>query len=586
MSAIDSATRTAPVATDSQSAAFAALDNAIRVLGQHKDEWAALPLGRKSALLLQARANLGAEAEAWVGAAVRGKQLDERSPWVGEEWITGPWALASGINGYIDTLRALAAGHPPALPAVTTRANGQVIVKVFPWNWSSWLLFNGITSEVWMQPGVTRANLAEHVAPFYRQPARDGKVALVLGAGNINSIAPLDVLYKLYVEGQVVLLKLNPVNDYLAPVLARIFAPFVAAGFLHIASGGAALGAYLARHAGIDEIHVTGSARTHDAIVYGAGPEAAARKARDERVTSKRVTSELGGAGPTIVVPGPWTGADIQFQAEHIVTMKLHNAGSNCVASQVLVIPREWDRAADLLAAVRRLLRDLPPRIAYYPGAVDRVRQVLAMYPQAEVFGDGASPRVLIAGLDPDNVDEYCFREELFGPILAQTSLPGASPAAYLANAVRFANERLYGSLGATLLVHPGTIKALGAAMDGALAALRYGSIGLNVWNAAAFLLTESAWGAYPGEEHRDVQSGMGVAHNTFMLSNTEKTVVRGSFYTFPRGLLHGDFSLLPHPPWFVTNRMAPVTARRITSFAVDPGWRHLPGILSAALRG
>ena len=54
------------------------------------------------------------------------------------------------------------------------------------------------------------------------------------------------------------------------------------------------------------------------------------------------MTSELGGVGPTIVVPGPWTDADIEFQAEHILTMKLHNAGSNCVAAQVLVLPREW----------------------------------------------------------------------------------------------------------------------------------------------------------------------------------------------------------------------------------------------------
>lgn len=51
--------------------------------------------------------------------------------------------------------------------------------------------------------------------------ARQGKLALVLGAGNVASIAPLDVLHKLFIENQVCLLKLNPVNDYLHDLLAR-----------------------------------------------------------------------------------------------------------------------------------------------------------------------------------------------------------------------------------------------------------------------------------------------------------------------------------------------------------------------------
>jgi aldehyde dehydrogenase (NAD(P)+) len=62
--------------------------------------------------------------------------------------------------------------------------------------------------------------------------------------------------------------------------------------------------------------------------------------------------------------------------------------------------------------------------------------------------------------------------------------------------------------------------------------------------------------------------------------------VVRGSFYAFPRSWWHGDFSLLPKPPWFVTNQTAPITARRVAQFAVAPGYRHLPGIFMSALRG
>ncbi len=49
---------------------------------------------------------------------------------------------------------------------------------------------------------------------------------------------------------------------------------------------------------------------------------------------------------------------------------------------------------------------------------------------------------------------------------------------------------------------------------------------------------------------------------------------------------LHGEPTLSPKPPWFVTNRTSGVTARRLTAFAAKPQVRRLPGILISALRG
>lgn len=46
-----------------------------------------------------------------------------------------------------------------------------------------------------------------------------GGVALVLGAGNQASVAPLDVLHKLVAEDTVVVCKMNPVNEYVGPYL-------------------------------------------------------------------------------------------------------------------------------------------------------------------------------------------------------------------------------------------------------------------------------------------------------------------------------------------------------------------------------
>src|SRR5260221_3224460 len=48
---------------------------------------------------------------------------------------------------------------------------------------------------------------------------------------------------------------------------------------------------------------------------------------------------------------------------------------------------------------------------------------------------------------------------------------------------------------------------------------LRYGAIGLNVWNAVAFLLAQATWGAYPGHTLDDIQSGIGVVRNSFLRS-------------------------------------------------------------------
>jgi aldehyde dehydrogenase (NAD(P)+) len=65
-----------------------------------------------------------------------------------------------------------------------------------------------------------------------------------------------------------------------------------------------------------------------------------------------------------------------------------------------------------------------------------------------------------------------------------------------------------------------------------------------------------------------------------------ERSVVRGPFRPAPRSVLHGELALSPKPPWFVTNRTAATTGRRLTSFTADPSWSALPGIFASALRG
>ena len=155
------------------------------------------------------------------------------------------------------------------------------------------------------------------------------KVALVLGAGNVASIGPMDAFYKLFCEDQVVALKMNPVNDYLGPFMVEALQELVDRGWFRVVYGGAAEGKYLCDHEIVSEIHITGSDKTHDAIVFGPGEEGARRKAERQPLNTKRITSELGNVSLVIVVPGPWSKGDLDFQGQNLASMLTNNAGFN-----------------------------------------------------------------------------------------------------------------------------------------------------------------------------------------------------------------------------------------------------------------
>jgi aldehyde dehydrogenase (NAD(P)+) len=151
---------------------------------------------------------------------------------------------------------------------------------------------------------------------------------------------------------------------------------------------------------------------------------------------------------------------------------------------------------------------------------------------------------------------------------------------------VHFANDTLHGTLGANLIIHPQTITELGPALEDAIAELRYGTIAVNAWTGVGYLTPRASWGAFPGHTYNDIQSGVGVVHNALFFDRAQKTVVRAPFRPFPRSVAHAEFALSPRPPWFVTNRTADVTGRRLTYYAADGKLRHFPGIFASALRG
>ena len=559
----------------------AALDADVGALRAAAGEWATAPVAEKRRLLEAVRGATAAVADEWVRVCCQGKGIATGSPAAGEEWLSGPYAVLVSVAALIRLLEGLEAGASP-LDRLRARAlpGGQVALRVFPSVPEDRLVL-GYSAEVWLRPGVTVEDAKAGLARRLRDPGPPGRVALVLGAGNISSIPPLDGLAKLYQDNAVVMIKLNPLNAALEPVLNRALAPFVERGFVRVTSGAADVGSYLAHHPEVDTVHITGNAASHDALVFGPGEEGARRKRARQPLLTKPVTSELGGVGPVVVVAGRWSDAALAAQAENVATQRLHNSGFNCIATQIVVLPRSWAQADRFLEHLRRAVRSAPDRRAWYPGAADRQHAAVAAHPGAELLGgDPAVPRTLLADLDPGDPDETAFRTEYFGPVLGVTRLPGDSPAAFLDNAAGFCNERLAGDLGATLVAAPRTLRELGPRFEAGIARLRYGTVAVNCWVGPIFGMPRATWGAFPGHDVHDVGSGVGIVHNALLLDpgHVERTVGRGPFRPWPR------------PLWFVTNRTALVTGERMTRFAAEPSWhRAIPRVVAAiasSLRG
>lgn len=556
-----------------------AYDAHLASLTAAKDAWADTSVEERIAVLEDVKTCTSKVAEAWALLAARKKLLPEGSPLAGEEWISGPYAVISACDALLTTLRGMEGrAFLRPLPKRYT-ATGQLAVGVFPATLWDRLLLSGLRAEVWMQPGISEVNLPANTASAYGRPA-EGKVALVLGAGNIASIAPLDCFHKLFGEHQVVLLKMNPVNDYLTEVLEAALRPLIDLDALRIVRGDGAAGAYLTDHPLVEEIHITGAEATHDAIVWGIGDEAARNKRAGTPKNPRRVTSELGAVCPTIVVPGPWSPEDIRFQAAHIATMKLQNSGFNCIACQVLVMPSDWPKSERLLAETKQVISK-NDRLPYYPGAEDRMADFAAQG-NGEAVSRGQAPPLALMRHAPG----YLSDTEVFAPALSVHEIEGEG-ADYLAAAIRFANEHLHGTLGANILIHPETLRAIGKRrFETLIGELRYGCIGVNAWSGAGFLTAQVPWGAFPGHTLQDVQSGIGMVHNAYMFDKAEKSIIRGPWAPFPRSVFVGERTLLPLPPWFITHRRANKVISRLTAFLVDRRLWRLPGIFLSALRG
>jgi acyl-CoA reductase-like NAD-dependent aldehyde dehydrogenase len=435
------------------------------------------------------------------------------------------------------------------------------------------ITFQGFKVDAWMQPGVTEETL--RMCPDGipgRWKAGNPWIALVLGAGNVSSIPTTDVFTKLFQEGRTVLLKMNPVNESLGPIFERAYAPLIDAGFLRIIYGGPDVGAAAVEHDLVDEVHITGSIHSHDAIVWGpAGAERERRKRENDPVLRKPITSELGNVTPWIVVPGAYSERQLNFQAENVATSITNNCSFNCIATKVIITSANWPDRDRFLDKVARILDRIAPRKAYYPGAVERFGRFSGRSAPA---GNDTLPWTLLRNVQPQESPHF-FKEESFVCVSVETPLEADSDTAFLNRAVDFANEQLWGTLAASITLPPGFRKdrAREAALQSALGRLNYGTIAINQWSGLSFAMMSPAWGGVAGSGLDDAQSGIGWVHNTFMLDGIEKNV------------LTGPLTVSPKPMWFTTHSNPEAVAWRLLDLYHKPSVWKLGGLLASAVR-
>ena len=553
----------------------AGLAAAVETVAASRERWANTSVAERIGLLERVIADTLAAAADWVADACRAKGIAPGTPAVGEEWHN--LAIVVGNARLLrESLRDIGRGGRPRLPGpLASGPGGRVVAPVFPPSAYDRMLFPGTRAEVWMAPGRTASEVRSQQAWAYREPRLEAVVELVLGAGNVSSIVPRDLLYGMFVENRVVVLKCNPVNDYLARHWERALRALVEGGFLRIVTGDAAAGAYLVGHRDVGHIHMTGSDKTFEAVVFGAGRDGAARKARSERLVRVPVTIEGGNVSPVIIVPGRWSASDLRYQAAHVATMLANNAGFNCNAARVLITAAAWPQRAAFLDALERALASLPARRAYYPGAADLHAAFLQRHPDARRLGDGGEgtlPWTLVRGADPEDPDDPCFTTEAFCGLMAETALPATSASEFLDRAVHFCNDTLWGTLCASLIVKHHRHAQTAAAVNRAVRDLRYGSVAINLWAASAYALNVCSWGAYPGHPDSDIQSGRGTVANTFMLRDPEKSVVRAPFRYRPR------------PAWFAGHTNSEPTLRALAHLEANPSPTTLIRTFRAAL--
>ena len=276
-------------------------------------------------------------------------------------------------------------------------------------------------SVIWCRE-IAKQSLAVHVAE--ETPGRSVETRRV-PLGVVGAITPwnfpvLLAIWKIapaLVAGNTIVVKPSPFTPLCTLKLGEVLRDVLPAGVLNVVSGGNELGTWLTGHPDVRKISFTGSTATGRKVMASASGNL------------KRITLELGGNDPAIVLPD----VDIDKTAKELFWAAFQNSAQFCVAAKRIYIHEAiYDRLAQAMVDFAATVKvgdgahqgtDLGPiqnRMQF-----DKLKDLLA---DAKASGlrflaggeipEGAGFFVPITIIDNPPEDARVVREEAFGPVL------------------------------------------------------------------------------------------------------------------------------------------------------------------------
>ena len=526
------------------------LDRNINRLRIHSVEFSDLPDEELVNLLEKTVQNIQGIAYYWATLSAEKKKILQKHK-EGEEWLGGPFVSILTTQYYIEYLK----GNTHLDDANYDENSNSY--KVFPNKFIETLTFPLLNAEIRFNKSMTLKQIKEFRG-FNQRIGSTDNVTLVLGAGNVSSIPFLDTLFHLVAKRSSILLKLNPVNDYLLPVFEKVFEEFIDRGFVSVVKGNLDTSKYLTNHRSIDSIHLTGSNITYENIVYNRTLTDKERSLSNLIKSNKKpIFSELGNVTPIIIHPGKWSNSELKFQARKIATAKLNNSGFNCIAAQVVVLPKGWRSTEKFKKYIKYYLNKIGDTTSYYPGAKDSLDKLRKNTNYELVNEASCSTPFMIANLDFE--EEYAI-SEVWNSTLYFKELEYSDNDSFADISINYVNNDLWGNLGASVLIKGSKKKINKHIVDKYKDNLNYGTVAINEWSAIAFIIPTMPWGGYPGNKDNDIQSGQGYVHNAYFFESPLKGIVETKF----------RFSRFIDPPWFVSNKKAHRLFKNLTYYQAN----------------
>eukprot|EP01069_Polyplicarium_translucidae_P010672 Polyplicarium_translucidae@DN3390_c0_g2_i5.p1 len=270
---------------------------------------------------------------------------------------------------------------------------------------------------------------------------RPGGLCVVLGAGNFD--APVEAISALFCDNHVCVYKPSPMLRDVVKLWERILAPFISENYLAFSPDDSPQAAScLLQHPRVTKWGMTGAKATAERLLT----EVAGLR-------SKPCTVELGGCSPYIVVPGAWTTWDIQAHADYYISGHVANGGHICAHPQTVITCKNWKQRTEFLDAIEEGLAKLPFVGTFYPNEKERCREVLTILENdgrtVDRVDAGGKTIIFQKGCDTDS---KFLGHEAFGPYAVEVALD-VPEAEFLDAATKFANEKCFGTLAATIII-------------------------------------------------------------------------------------------------------------------------------------